>query len=666
MSLRLGRSTCSQLPASRACEWLLTNGLGSYAMGTVAGSLERTYHGLLIEAQEPPLGRTLRLAKLDPFVRLRGGAYALDANIWRDGFASPDGARWLESFALEDLEAVWTFLVGGRRLERRMFMVPGRNTTVVAWRLLDDGAPLWLELRALGALRSHHHTSDDGGPEVEIELHDRGLDVHHFSARTLRLRAEHGWESGTSGLYRDFFLSKESDRGLDAFSSLRHLGNVVLGLRPGHWAGVRASTEEEPIVSIEEALEASRDYARSLRQARARVRPTAQDDERIDRLVLAADQFVVGRTVKDESGKDVTGKTIIAGYPWFGDWGRDTMIALPGVALSTGRAEVAAQILKTFARLVDRGMLPNRFPGAGEPPEYNTVDATLWYFRAIEQTMAALPSSDAEELAKVLVPVLNDIVRHHLEGTRYNIKVDEDGLLQAGEEGVQLTWMDARVDKHVITPRYGKPVEINGLWIHALTVLIHLRTQLGHDTDDLVKPLAKARASFARFWNPETSCLFDVLDTPEGKDDPSIRPNQLLALSLPSCPLDLSHKQDAVRVCTEELLTSYGLRSLCTSHEDYEGVYGGPASRRDGMYHQGVTWGWLIGPWVRASLEAGEDPAQLRTALRPLLDHLGEALLGSISEIFDGDEPFWAHGAPAQAWSVAEVLAVWDLISADA
>ena len=637
MTLRLPRSICTNLPQARRREWLCTNGLGGYAMGSIAGSLERSYHGLLIEATQPPLGRTLRLAKLDPEVSVHGVTFGLDCNVWDSGVVAPDASRLLESFTWEAGVATWTWLVMGARLRRRVAMVPGQHTTVVEWSLVGGAQQATVRLRALGSTRSHHHTSTDGGPEPALAVGPGEVRVAVDGLATLRLLHD-GQATPGGEVYTDFLLGIEKARGLGCVDTHRHLADIVLTLEPGYVRGVIATTEAKPPETL----------ARAFAQTQARASKLSELGPRVPRaLAAAADQFIVARDA---------GQTIIAGYPWFGDWGRDTMIALEGLCLRTGRAEVAADILRTFARYVKGGLLPNRFPSAHEEPEYNTVDATMWFFRAVELTVDALPADGAATLVRDLLPVLDDIVAAHRAGTSYNIHVDDDGLVTAGAEGVQLTWMDARYEGWVVTPRRGKPVEVNGLWVHALGVLQTFRQQLGRDTADLDELLPRARASLARYWNPDNGCLFDVLDGPNG-DDAAIRPNQLMALALPSCPLSLEQRTSAIRVAGHHLLTSVGLRSLTPYDPEYIGTYGGPAAKRDPAYHQGTVWGWLIGPWVRARRAIGDAPRDIRADVAPLLDHMAhEGAIGSVSEVFTGDAPFASCGAPAQAWSVAELI----------
>ncbi|MEL6334691.1 MAG: amylo-alpha-1,6-glucosidase, partial [Cyanobacteria bacterium J06626_26] len=376
-------------------------------------------------------------------------------------------------------------------------------------------------------------------------------------------------------------------------------------------------------------------------------------------LVLAADQFIVDRPLVDEPG----GKTVIAGYPWFGDWGRDTMISLPGLTLATGRFQVARTIICTFARYLDRGMLPNLFPDAGETPEYNTVDAILWYFEAIRAYYGA---TGDEALLREIWPQLTAVIDWHQRGTRYHIHLDSDGLIYAGEPGVQLTWMDAKVGDWVVTPRIGKPIEISALWYNALRCMEQFAGVLGKPVQDYKTLAQHTLTGFQRFW--QGAYCYDVLDGPDG-DDGALRPNQIFAVSLPfvggeigSSLLTLDQQRAVVEVCGRELLTSHGLRSLAPSHPQYIGTYGGTPLQRDGSYHQGTTWGWLLGPYVEAHYRVYKDAAQATALLKPLIQHLNGGCVGSLSEIFDGDAPMTPRGCFAQAWTVAEVLRVWRLL----
>ncbi|MFP4270890.1 MAG: amylo-alpha-1,6-glucosidase, partial [Alphaproteobacteria bacterium] len=375
----------------------------------------------------------------------------------------------------------------------------------------------------------------------------------------------------------------------------------------------------------------------------------------VARLVLAADQFVVARTRPDGTA----GHSVIAGYHWFSDWGRDTMISLPGLAIETGRLDVARSILLSFADAIDGGMIPNCFPDGGEPAEFNTVDATFWFIEAVRAYHAA--SNDRELLAS-LFPVLDDIVAHHLAGTRYGIRVDErDGLIRAGEPGVQLTWMDAKVGDWVVTPRIGKPVDVNALWCAGLAFMVEAAAVLGQPAERYRELLARAAAGFRRFWNAERGYCFDVLDGPDG-DDPALRPNQILAASLPVRALPDDQLRAVVRTCERALLTPAGLRSLAPGAPGYRPHYGGDQRSRDGAYHQGTVWGWLIGPFVEAQLAVFGDVARVERLCRPLGDQLRIEGLGTVNEIFEGAPPHAPRGCIAQAWSVAAYLRAWCLV----
>ena len=377
----------------------------------------------------------------------------------------------------------------------------------------------------------------------------------------------------------------------------------------------------------------------------------------IRHCVLAADQFVVARPTEGDVKIDgQPGATVIAGYHWFGDWGRDTMIALPGLALTTGRPEIARRILTTFARFVDRGMLPNRFPDQGEAPEYNTVDATLWYVDAIR---AYVHATDDDATLGQLFPVLEDIVRWHRQGTRYGIKEDPaDSLLRAGESGVQLTWMDAKVGDWVVTPRIGKPVEINALWYNALRAMAWFARRLGRPTEPWDALADRVKRGFDRFWHPRKQYCYDVVDGPTAFDD-ALRPNQIFAVALAESPLSAERQRRVVDVCARHLLTSYGLRSLAPGERGYCPRYAGDVVSRDGAYHQGTVWAWLLGPFARAHYKVYRDRQAALALLEPLADHLADYGVGSIGEVFDADPPFLPGGCIAQAWSVAETLRAW-------
>jgi 4-alpha-glucanotransferase len=453
--------------------------------------------------------------------------------------------------------------------------------------------------------------------------------------------------------YESFDLPRERERGLEDRDNHLCVGVATIRLREGAWVGLVASLDERASIDLEAAQRRSlaRDAA-LLDEAKRAVHELAAAPPWIDQLVLAADSFVFARPLEGM----VDGESVIAGFPWFGDWGRDTMIALPGLTLATGRAGTAARILETFARFVDRGMLPNVFVGAGETPHYNTADATLWY---VEAWRAYLAATGDEQALRRVYPVLQDIVDWHLRGTRYGIRVDDrDGLLHAGEAGVQLTWMDAKVGDWVVTPRIGKPVEINALWFNALSVMERLAERLGRPAEAYRSLAARVAAAFERFVNPANGGLFDLLDGPDGADA-TVRPNQILALSLPYSALAEARWRGVLSLVGRQLLTSYGLRSLDPRDPAFCPRYQGGVRERDGAYHQGTVWSWLLGHYALAELRVHGDAAAAQRRLEPLRDHLFDAGLGTASEIFDGAAPHEPRGCPSQAWSVACTLEAW-------
>jgi predicted glycogen debranching enzyme len=664
--MELGRDLCDDADNALRREWLITNGIGGYASSTIAGANTRRYHGVLIAALQPPLGRTLLLAKIDATAHLRGAAYQLDTNEWADGAIDPPAHRLIESFQLDGTLPTWTYALAEAHLVKRVWMAHGCNTTYVTYTHARGRDPIVLDLKLLCTYRDHH-TETRGDWMPNVIANPAGIRVEAFDgAPPYFITIERGTLTPIERWYYKFKHRVETERGLDDVEDLFAAGQFHVTLQPGETVAVAASTEEDTPLNWQFALKAERDRQRALiDQAGA-----ANAPQWIQQLVLAADQFIVERSswslreaqwAKTLAMTPAAGRTVIAGYPWFGDWGRDTMIALPGLCLTTKRYDIARLILATFASFVDQGMLPNRFPDQEERPEYNTVDATLWYFHAIDQVVTA--TSDWS-FARELYPVLKDSVAWHVKGTRFNIHVDKDGLLYAGEPGVQLTWMDAKVDDWVVTPRIGKPVEINALWIHALRIMAYHAHQLGY-TDDAQKYSAlanRAADAFAqRFWYADGGYLYDVIDGPGGNDR-SLRPNQLFALSLKPTLLPHDAAQSVVDVCARELLTSFGLRSLAPGHTDYIGKYTGDRYSRDGAYHQGTVWGWLIGPFVEAHFTVYRDREAARSFLAPFKHHLNDIGLGTISEVFDGDPPHTPRGCASQAWSVAEVLRVWMML----
>jgi predicted glycogen debranching enzyme len=645
-----GREFVREPDAADAREWLSTNGLGGFAAGTVSGRLARRYHGLLIAALAPPLGRTLLVAKTEDIATYGGQTFALSADRWADGTLAPRGDHLIERFRLDGTVPVWTYACAEARVERRVWMAQGANTTYVTYRLVRGAEPLELALRVLVNYRDYHALTRAGTWRMRVEPVADGVRVTAFDgARPVLVLAEGAPVAPANVWYHGVRLPLEAARGLDSVEDHLHAATVTARVAPGEALTLVLSAETAPDRDGTAARRRHRDHEEAVLGAwRRHPRGTAAAPEWIERLVLAADQFIVRR------GTD--GLSVIAGYPWFGDWGRDTMVSLPGLTLVTGRSELTRQILTTFAGFVDRGMLPNRFPDAGDVPEYNTVDAALWFIEAVRAYDEA--TKDVTTLA-ALLPALEAIVHGYREGTRYGIREDPtDHLIFAGEPGVQVTWMDAKVGDRVITPRVGKAVEVNALWYNALCAMRGFAQRLGRPTGSWESLAERVQAGFDRFWNGAAGCCFDVLDGPEGHDA-SIRPNQILAVSLPASPLPAARQRQVVDACARRLATSYGLRSLDSDDPRYCGRYLGDSQGRDGAYHQGTAWAWLMGPFALAHFRVYQDRETALALLAPLAQHLGDAGLGSVSEIFDGAAPHVPRGCPQQAWSVAEVLRGW-------
>ena len=654
--INFGREICDVMDVAEQREWLVTNGIGGFASGTVSGNLTRRYHGLLVAALAPPVGRTQLVARLDETARYAGSEYALATNRWESGAVEPQGYLNIESFRLDGTTPVWEFALADALIEKRIWMKHGENTTCVQYTLLRGSQHADLEIKCFVNYRDFHANTHAGDWHMKIESLKNGVEIIAFEgANPFYLSAEGVTAEPRHEWYRDCFLPQEKYRGLDDRED--HLLATVFRatLQKDQSVTLVFSTQRELATdaAATPASNAAREDELLARWSSANPHAAAAAPGWVPQLILAADQFIVKRTLPDESD----GRSIIAGYHWFADWGRDTMIALPGLTLTTGRTDVAKKILLSFARYVDAGMLPNNFPDAGGKPEYNTVDAALWFFEAIRQYFAA--TKDTATLAK-LFPVMERIIAAHLAGTRYQIHVDAtDALLYAGEPGVQLTWMDAKVGDWVVTPRIGKPVEINALWFNALQTMASLAPAVSKSSDLYEKLAAHVQQSFAKFWNESAGFCYDVIDAPGIGNDTSLRPNQIFAVSLPQSPLNPAQQKSVVDICARRLLTSYGLRTLAQSDPAYQGHYGGNHRERDGAYHQGTVWGWLLGPFALAHLKVYGDSQAAGSFLDPLGQQIQSHGLGTLSEIFDGDAPFTPRGCIAQAWTVAEVLRAW-------
>lgn len=649
--LFLGPEICSNFEAAQHREWLETNGLGGFAASSICNLNTRRYHGLLVAAVRPPTERAVLLAKLEPTLIVNGRRFDLSTNQVRNQTTST-GYHYLRSFQCDPFPT-FAWGAGGVLLEQAIWMVHGANTTVITFQvkmLNEPDLEIELELRPLLVFRDYHSTrrQNDAFEPTVIEQ-PRQLTFRPYPEYpALHLAHNADAVDHQQAWLRDLTYQVEQERGFTDHDDLFQPCVLRFALNKERRVQLIASTEPQTLASI--------DHWRPLEMIhRARLR-RAYTDEFTQLLSIAADQFIVQRqTTPDQP----PGHTVIAGYPWFTDWGRDTMIALPGLTLATGRYDIARSILLEFAKHVSQGMLPNRFPDKNQPPEYNTADATLWFFEAIRDL--ATRTHDFDFVRQHLYDLLNEMIDWHVHGTRYGIKLDRDELLLAGEPGVQLTWMDAKYEDWVVTPRHGKPVEIQALWFNAITIMGRFATLFGdHERAKLYQRMAiRTRRSFRRqFWNVRERCLYDCLG-PTGPDS-YIRPNQLLAVSLHHTMLTRAECRSIVELVRDELLTPYGLRSLSPRHPEYAGRYVGTHKERDGVYHQGTVWPWLIGPFINAYLRAYGRTRETRRAARAMLDgfeaHLLDAGIGTISEIFDGDPPHAPRGCFAQAWSVSEVL----------
>ncbi|WP_411871196.1 amylo-alpha-1,6-glucosidase [Vulcanococcus limneticus] len=648
MAIRFGSDLCADPVAAGQREWLISNGLGSYGSGTVAGPRTRSYHGLLVAAlgaPADPCTRTLLVAGLEEGPALN--------------------QRSMLAFTLEGSVPCWRYAISDALLEKRLWMQPGAHTTTVHYRLLQASRPLELQIAVLVHARSHHGYSQE--PTIDLRAVPRGVQLRPDVAGVppfVVLSDRGRTELATPGDWGEVALSAERERGLPSHDRPLRACRITVALSSeAPTFTLVASTEAAPPLDGERSLQERRRHDDALLQQWQAAQPHLADRASawVRQLVLAADQFVVART---GAGEGEAGQTLLAGYPWFGDWGRDTMISLSGLTLATGRPAIAARILRTYAAHLSAGMLPNRFPEGGEPlgeHDYNTVDATLWYVEALRRYHEATGDT---ALIRELFPHLRQIVEAHCRGTRHGIRRDPvDGLLSAGAEGLQLTWMDAKVNGEVITPRRGKPVEVNVLWYCALRCLARFAPLCGEAAEPYAALAEQARVGFQRFWNPQTGCCFDVLDGPGGNHEAAVRPNQLLAVALTDQLLSAQQARQLLEICGQRLLTPMGLRSLDPRDPRYVGHYGGGPVARDQAYHQGTVWGWWLGPWALAQARVQGSPQPALQWLEAIGDHLAAAGLGSISEIFDGDPPHAPRGCIAQAWSVAEVLRAWTELS---
>jgi predicted glycogen debranching enzyme len=634
-------------------EWLETNGLGGWASSSISGCNTRRYHGLLIAATNPPTERMALLSKLNEAILIGDKRFELGTNDYGD-VIYPQGFNHLQDFTKE-IFPEWIFEVDDIRMKKTIAMVYGQNTTVIMYEVLKSHSPLKLELLPLISARGYH--------SLQHNFNNIWWDVEFKEGIFKNRPTEHSPQvyisiPGASYDHRPCWFNKfnysvDKYRGQDFEEDLFNHGIFTIEMKEGDTLGIIVSTNDPAKKSAHDLLAIERKRREMLLQ-------DAGEDEMVKQLMLAADQFIVERKIPGSNHTErQQGATVIAGYHWFTDWGRDTMISLPGLCIATGRHDNARKIIAAFASSVSMGMLPNRFQDNGEDPEYNTVDATLWFFIAVYKYLLA---TDARQfILHDILPVLKNIIEWHRKGTRYQIHETSDGLLYSGQEGVQLTWMDAKIGDWVVTPRTGKAVEVNALWYSALCIFSELLV-LNSEYDaakEVQESAAITKKTFnEQFWNEKENCLFDVVND-DWKDD-TIRPNQLFAVSLPFPLVEECKARSILEIVTEKLYTPVGLRTLPADHQDYIGVYGGNALQRDSAYHQGTVWSWLIGPYIDALVKTDSMEGLLRSkrVINNFKYHLNEGAVGTVSEIFDGDAPHSPRGCVAQAWGVAEVLRV--------
>lgn len=647
----------------RSREWLITNGLGGYASGSIAGILSRKYHGLFVPNLTDPKGRHLMISRCDEIVTRGEQRFHLGGAELPDATVTGETHRYLQQFQLQHRTAVWLFDLHGALVEKSITLAHNQNLVCVRYRLLRGEAVL-LRVQPYVSFRRHD------APLIAPQTRDFTLSVcrgrHEVTLRDSPLKLRMGIRLAPAVFVTDeheesdFMYRIDSDRGDAHRESAFSPGYFQAELRPQQPVAFVATTHSWDALDIDINDLFAAEHRRI--DALLSRSPHFADDEFAAQLAMAADQFIVlpGSRLEENVIAQAEGselRTIIAGYHWFGDWGRDTMISLEGLTLCTRRYREAGAILRTFSHYVRDGLLPNLFPEGERQALYHTVDATLWYFHAIARYVQA--TGDRAIIAQ-LFPVLDSIVDHYIRGTRYGIQVDpEDGLVKAAADGYQLTWMDAKVDDWVVTPRRGKPVEIQALWFNALSFMAQWAQQTNRPDTRYREHAQRAQHAFnRRYWNPEANCLFDVLDGPEGADA-AVRPNQVFAISLDHPVLEPQHWDAVLRAIQHQLLTPYGLRTLSPDHPDYRSHYRGNLRERDAAYHQGTVWPWLIGHYVDAELKVHGDKQRARQLLAAFPDHLRDAGIGSISEIFDAERPFAPGGCIAQAWSVAEVLRAW-------
>ena len=644
----------NNLDKAISLEWITTNGLGTYASSTISGANTRRYHGLMVAAVTPPTQRTMLLSRIDEIIKINDESVKLSTNQWSDISISPEGYKYIEDFTLDPFP-VWTYKYGDVVLTKSLIFAYRSNLLLIDYQLGYDSPAIELQLAFLVNHRDFHSETKGNADWI---FHQRPIDdgviVQAYpGAHPLWLKWEKGDYKRTDVWYYNYHYYIEKMRGLPPIEDLYNPGVLNVYLTPGDRITIAVSTD-----TINAIPDFSLIKEKEVRRINNLTINSFLPKEIPSELIYASDQFIVDR-------HSTGGKSVIGGYHWFGDWGRDTMISLPGLMLVTKRYEDARNTLKTFGSSIDQGMIPNRFSDYSQEAEYNSVDATLWFFYAVEKYLDY--TKDTYFVKEQIYPQLQLMMEWFTQGTRFNIKLDpKDSLLSAGEPSIQLTWMDAKIGDWVITPRHGKPIEVNALWYNALKTMEKLSKIFGseEDTENYAYKAEMCKESIIdKFWNPDKECLYDCI-SPNCQPDAKIRPNQIFALSLPYSIFPARQEKLILNTVKEKLLTPYGLRSLDPADPGYKGIYDGDPTSRDSAYHQGTVWSWLIGPFISAYLKVnGRNEENIKAArgmLEPLIEHMNSSAgLGCVSEIFDGDYPHLPRGTILQAWSVAEILRVW-------
>lgn len=686
-ALDLGPAICADDEASRTHEWLLTNGRGGYACGSVAGILDRRYHAVLAAAVEPPDTRAVLVAKLDerlpdfwtaersersdrdPEDDPTSNDLTLTSDVWNDDRISGFGHRHLIRCRLFEGAVEHQWLCGRTRISRRLVMPHGHDAVIAEYRIEATDRPVTLAVKPIGGNRLADFLAPGATWSAEtLASSDTELDLklpanpQGGTEIDLSIRITGGVVTPGGTWYRGYHLDTETRRGYDDVDDHLLLAEVTAKLGAGDVLRIEIAAGESSGVDFRKrdpfAEEAARQQAIIARAESS----LGQEDvpPLFNILASAADRFIVERPLAEG-----TGASIIAGYPWFADWGRDTMISIPGVCLATGRADLAREILHTFSQYVDGGMIPNRFPGHGKPPEYNTADAALLFVETVGRTWMASRSEDestADTFLRDILPSIDAILDAYRAGTRHGIRIDPaDGLLNQGAEGLQLTWMDARIGDEVVTPRRGKTVELNALLHSSLRWRAMFASRLGEDAASFIASADQVQKSFERFWLDDHGYLADVIDGPHGLDG-SLRPNQLFATGCAHPPVTGDRASQVLATCDAALRIPVGLRTLDPADTRYQGVYAGDQAQRDAAYHMGTSWPWLLGPFVRTHLRVHQDPKAIRSIISAFVEESSRRVLGGIGEVHDGDHPHSAGGCLSQAWSVGEILACLRLI----